>query len=216
MQHIAHRMYTECIRFLFPPQCPGCGKSDTYICSSCQNSLTPTPIQVNATTTSLFQYHNPLIKRMLWLLKYRNKYSIAHIFGRYLSDSIMEHAAEDALFVGADIYVVPMPMSIQNQHQRGKNHARLIAEAIIRTNNTLTLGDKCMLTKIKETKRQATIHTKSLRLKNLKNSMSAAGVQGKTIILIDDVTTTGASIQEAMRALKQAGARHIRAYVIAH
>ena len=218
IRRFAHLAYTECLRFLFPPQCPGCGKSDTYICIACQESIVPTPTLIpERNITALFRYRaSPTVKRMLWLLKYRNKYSIADIFGRYLREVIIEHITNDAVFHGVDVHVVAMPMSPKNMKVRGKNHARLIAEALVRTIPTLTLADENMLKKVKETKRQATIHTKSARLKNLVGSMQATNVSGKTIILIDDVTTTGASIAEATRALYKAGAHCVRAYVIAH
>jgi|JI10StandDraft_1071094.scaffolds.fasta_scaffold31290_6 competence protein ComFC len=218
LRRFAHLAYTECIRFLFPPQCPGCGKSDTYICTTCQESIIPTPTPIpDKNITALFRYRaSPIVKRMLWLLKYRNKYAVADILGRYVSEVIVACVAKDEVFRDATVWVVAMPMSPKNMKLRGKNHARLIAEVIVRTIPTLTLADEHVLKKVKETRRQATIHKKSARLKNLVGSMRACDVAGKTIILIDDVTTTGASIIEARRALMEAGAKSVTAYVIAH
>ena len=87
--------------------------------------------------------------------------------------------------------------------------------------------EKNVLIKNKETKHQAHIKNRSERLKNLIGSFTIKSskqnakenisiIKGRNIILIDDITTTGATLNEAKKTLKQAGARKIIAFTVAH
>jgi predicted amidophosphoribosyltransferase len=86
----------------------------------------------------------------------------------------------------------------------------------------LTLA-KNILIKIKETEHQARIKDRSVRLKNLVGSFAIKNearnsefLKGKNIILIDDITTTGATLNEARKILRQIGARKVIAFTVAH
>ena len=79
--------------------------------------------------------------------------------------------------------------------------------------------EKNVLIKIKETEHQANIKERRDRLKNLSDSFSVKNskmIEGKNIILIDDVTTTGATLSEARKILKQSGAKKVIAFTVAH
>ena len=76
-----------------------------------------------------------------------------------------------------------------------------------------------VLIKPQETEHQARIHNRSARLKNIVGSFSVKNeelIKNKNIILIDDITTTGATLTEAKKVLKHAGARKIIAFTVAH
>jgi predicted amidophosphoribosyltransferase len=75
-----------------------------------------------------------------------------------------------------------------------------------------------VLSKIRETPHQAKLKNKTDRLKNLKGSFKAnAGlVKGRNIILIDDVITTGTTMREAAKTLREAGAKKVIGFAIAH
>ena len=79
--------------------------------------------------------------------------------------------------------------------------------------------EKNILIKIKETKHQAQIKDRRERLKNLAGSLAiknAELIKSRNIILIDDVTTTGATLNEAKKILKQSGAGKVIAFTVAH
>ena len=82
-----------------------------------------------------------------------------------------------------------------------------------------------ILIKIKETEHQARIKNRNVRLKNLigsfviksdKQNKNVNLIRNRNIILIDDITTTGATLKEAQKILKQAGARKVIAFTVAH
>ena len=79
--------------------------------------------------------------------------------------------------------------------------------------------EKNILIKPKETEHQARIKDRRERLKNLIGSFAVKNgekIKNKNIILIDDITTTGATLSEARKILKQYGARRIIAFTVAH
>ena len=81
--------------------------------------------------------------------------------------------------------------------------------------------EKNILIKPKETKHQARIHNRGERLKNIIGSFAIKNTEknllkNRNIILIDDIITTGATLTEARKTLKKAGARKIIAFTVAH
>ena len=83
--------------------------------------------------------------------------------------------------------------------------------------------EKDFLIKPKETEHQARIENRKERLKNIQGSFAVKNtanninsIKNKNIILIDDITTTGATLAEARKVLKQAGARKVIAFTVAH
>ncbi len=88
----------------------------------------------------------------------------------------------------------------------------------LRPNGNFQL-EKNILIKTKETERQVNIKDRAKRLKNLAGSFAVGKpelIRGRNIILIDDVTTTGATLTEAKRVLKRSGAKKVIAFTIAH
>jgi competence protein ComFC len=209
----------EIIYFIFPPTCPGCGKIDTFLCTKCEQELHPTPFEIAPKIIASLPYKNEVVKRALWLLKYRNQRRIASLFGRVLFETIFENLSEKKDFVNIKNYViVAVPMSDKRTRERGYNHALLIANSLKEFIGSGIAVLPNALQKVRETKNQAKTKNKSERLTNVKDSMRAKRelVVGKHVILIDDVTTTGATLKEATRALKESGAKSVHSYVVAH
>jgi ComF family protein len=140
-----------------------------------------------------------------------------------LSDlSIMENFSHAIL--------IPIPLAPRRQRERGFNQAELICRKLINLDkparNEFRSGgekklklEKDVLIKPKDTEHQARIENRSARLKNIVGSFSVKNpekIKNRNIIIIDDVTTTGATLNEARRVLKQAGARKIIAFTVAH
>ncbi len=121
---------------------------------------------------------------------------------------------------GKETLVVPIPITKNRKRVRGYNQSALLARAFVEN-----LGEKefkyggDIIEKIRDTIAQAKIRNRTERLKNLQGAYkikSNAIVKGKNIILIDDVSTTGATLKEARRVLREAGARNVIALVVAH
>lgn len=168
---------------------------------------------------SIFSYKNPKVQALIWELKYhRNERSI-DIIGKILADSILEEMSDKNLFENKSQYLlVGVPMTPRRLRQRRFSQIDLICRKMLNyLPENITYSPET-IRKIRETKNQSHTKNRDERLRNLHGVFFADHniIRGKNIILIDDVYTTGATITEATRALKSAGAKSISAFTVAH
>ena len=176
----------------------------------------------------MYSYADQRVRRLVKLLKYKNTRHAAGVFGVPLARVLMESLGEDALFVGQrNILLVPIPLAKSRRRKRGYNQAELLARALlahVRRIDPQGIGmqmsvDTVLLEKIVDTKPQAEISHRVERLKNLDDCfrvVSGRVSKGEVIILIDDVTTTGATLVAARQALVYAGFLNVVALTVAH
>jgi predicted amidophosphoribosyltransferase len=160
----------------------------------------------------LLPYHEPRVKALVWELKFhRNPYALA-LAGAILAERAAEISAE-AL---SSVALVPVPMHTQRLHERGFNHAEdLCREISARVERCTVLP---LLQKIRETPRQAELSAAARKV-NLREMFTVVGggvSSPHTCLVIDDVTTTGATFSEAERALRDAGVRDIHFLALAY
>jgi ComF family protein len=174
----------------------------------------------NVKFKALFQYKNTFSRKAVWAIKYCKNQKIINKFSNLLYEFILENISDEIAFSNFDNpLIIPIPMHSNNLHERGYNQSELIAKEIYKIdkgeNFDISLN---ALQKIKVTPHQSVLKNKSERLKNLKGCFYAMRekVEGKNIILIDDVLTTGTTMSEASRALKMAGAKKVIGFSIAH
>ena len=158
--------------------------------------------------TALFEYQDERIRSLIWLLKYQKSTHAAELFATVLYEYILEHLAETKLFEGPnEPIIVPLPLSPRRIRERGYNQMELVLHALEKASeHTLTVKLQA-LQKIRHTRPQTKLNRKE-RLENVHDSFRAnpGDVRGRTIILVDDVVTTGSTLLEAKRALMHAGA----------
>lgn len=216
-------MISNILEVLFPSNCRACGKQGTYICISCLSECKlPRAFddaEDAAWMTSLFSYKDPTIKEAMWDIKFHGRFAAAGIFGPLLA-----RAAEKKLPIelkdGA-ILLVPIPPSKSGKKKRGYNQTLMLAKALRRNTTLSTQIRTNILKKIRQTEKQAMLSDRTMRLQNMEGAFgvddgSAADVRGRVMLLVDDITTTGATLREARRALLEAGARAVFAITIAH
>ncbi|MBI3888506.1 ComF family protein [Candidatus Nomurabacteria bacterium] len=220
------------LNIVFPVKCVSCGKSGTDLCLDCL-SRTPPAERENANWIfSLYDYRHPPTKKALWLLKYKGKKRLAKIFAEIVHGRILEELSDLSVLQNFNnVILIPVPLSSKRYRERGYNQAQLICEEIIHLTPgpspykgegcpILTLATNILI-KPKETEHQARIKDRRTRLKNIIGSFAVKDseknkIKNRNIILIDDITTTGATLTEARKVLKQAGARKVIAFTIAH
>jgi len=114
--------------------------------------------------------------------------------------------------------LVPIPLATKRLRQRGYNQSELLARALAREWRIAVLVD--VLVRTRETPTQTAL-TPETRLANVRAAFAVANVQCPmindhwTLIIVDDVFTTGATLAEAARALEQAGATRINGFTFA-
>jgi ComF family protein len=213
---------------VFPAKCVSCGKSGEDLCLLCVAGAPPAERETANWIFPLFDYRHPPIKKALWLLKYQGKKRLAGNFAEVLHGKIMEELSELSILENfREPIFIPIPLSSKRFKERGYNQAELICKELIKINNIRHGVDiknkfrleKNILIKPEETEHQAHIENRKKRLENILGSFSiknAAQIKNRNIILIDDITTTGATLNEARKILKQAGARKVIAFTVAH
>lgn len=109
--------------------------------------------------------------------------------------------------------IIPVPMDKIKKSKRGYNQTQLITNIISKSSNILS-GDE-IVQKLKSTKTQSTLK-KEERENNIKDVyVVKQNIKNKNIILFDDIYTTGATINEISKKLKEAGARRIFVLILA-
>lgn len=206
---------------LFPLKCLGCNKEGYYICSSCLEKIQKSNQELDRNISALFSYKDSTIRKAIWELKYHHKYKLAEELGQFLFDNSKEKLS--LIFKDSSIrpiLIIPIPLSRRKRWRRGYNQSDYIARGFCScVSSNLFLLEKRILFKNKNTLPQAKMKDKKDRLKNIQGVFFVKNkekISGKTIIIIDDVVTTGGTIKEAMRVLKDSGAKKIYALTLAH
>lgn len=167
----------------------------------------------------LFHYKDPRVRAIIWELKYRENILPLEYIGRLLYEEVIALISDLAIFHGnAEFLLIPIPITSERRSERGYNQSELICRAILENDiaHTLLYAPQ-WFEKIKDTESQSHSQSKQERMQNLVGCFSAnPNVEGKIIILIDDVVTTGSTLTEARNTLLSSGARDVFAFTIAH
>lgn len=172
-------------------------------------------------TLSLFNYKDKIVKKAIWSLKFKNNQAIAKLFAEVIYDNLVEELSNLKLTANFDRpLLIVIPLSRQRYKDRGYNQVDLIAQAIAKLDRGIFLDyKKNVLKKIKNTQAQSGIKNKENRLKNVRGCFKITDpkiIQNQNIILLDDVTTTGATLTEAVSTLKTAQPKKILCVTFAH
>lgn len=202
-------MVTSFFQILFPPRCFGCGKGTVSLCARCIRLSRKSLSSPYPYITSIFDFKDPLIKRVIHASKYYHRKDL-------LPPLVLELAQELKHVPDIHLYaLVPIPMPRIRKLLRGYNQSELIAQQL---STLLSIpASTSILGRIKTPLRQAVTKTKTERMKNQHGSFGIVdGAYSTHIILIDDVTTTGATLVEARNILLKNGAQSVLAYTLAH
>ncbi|MFA6251147.1 MAG: phosphoribosyltransferase family protein [Candidatus Paceibacterota bacterium] len=206
---------------LFPAKCTGCRTKNEILCDNCILKIRPAERETERDIIAVFDYRDPVIKKAIWELKYYHKRYLGEKMGQLLYESLIEEIADLKTEVaGRSIYVVPVPISKKKTHARGYNQALIIARGFCHFGEpgVLELKNNLVIKKI-ETTPQAKITNRKRRLQNVRGVFETINpdlIRGRTIIIIDDVTTTGGTISEIIKILKKAGAKKVIGFTVAH
>ncbi len=188
--------------------------------------LLPKPRHIDTPLVeALFDYRDDRVRTIIKVIKYKSNLGMIKRMAVYLYEEIIEFASDASLFEGGGkIIIVPIPASKERRSERGWSQCELLCKEVEKLGEGRLLFRFDILKKIKDTKRQTDL-TREERLQNVRGSMRADYNPGDelwkkpenaTIIVIDDVLTTGATFHEAKRALRAAGIKKVVGFFIAH
>lgn len=155
-------------------------------------------------THAAFLYHG-VLAQLIPAAKFGARWSLLPALAKLMQPGLAQSARPDLL--------IPLPLHAQRLKERGFNQALEIARPLAR-NLRLPLETN-LLQRTRDTEHQARLSEKA-RHRNMRKAFVAHGdLSGQHIALVDDVMTTGASLDAAARALKQAGAARVDCWVLA-
>ena len=200
----------ESIRPHRPSFCLCCGRffdfwGEPHLCSCCLKS--PPPFSCHR---SCGRYQGKL-KDIILLYKYRKFRVLARDLTRFASQAL---GKDDELWSGIEA-VAPVPLHPKKHKHRGFNQSKIIARELAKQKGVEFLEK--VLVKIKNTPSQTSLVAEE-REKNLRGTFRIAKrekIEGKTVLLVDDVYTTGSTIRECSAELVKGGAKEVRALTLA-
>ena len=196
------------IDFIREPLCPVCGRAfpdcagDNHLCGNC---LSHPPHFDSARAVA--HYRDPLA-HAIHTFKYRRRTFGLASFGALLPETL------PAPYLAPEL-ILPVPLHRQRLRERGFNQALLLARAFYPALRERIEPE--LLTRHRATPSQTGL-SGSTRRRNLKGSFRVtdpARLAGKTILLVDDVFTTGSTADECARTLKKGGARAVHVLTLA-
>jgi ComF family protein len=170
--------------------------------------------------TAILHYRQPLVRQAMWELKYRGDSKVAALFAELAAAELEKILAQTP----KPAVVIPLPSSAARRRKRGWNQTELIASRVklyMKNYSDRLFVRPGLLCKTRNPPPQATLGNRA-RLTNLQNCFALDKKLKQTlpadplIILLDDVTTTGATFAEAARPLFAAGYRDVYCLAIAH
>jgi len=204
----------------FPVHCQGCGLKDSVLCDECLLKIKLNDRETEKNIISVFDYRDQLIKDIIWNLKYHKQKSLGKKLGQILFDFSKDQISEmKFLTAGKPIIVIPVPCSRKRLMERGYNHTEILAKWFCNEDKNNLEFIKNVVFKKLETKHQAKITNKRERLQNIKDTFGInpdISLKGRSIIVIDDVTTTGGTFLEILKILRKAGAKNVLGVALAH
>jgi ComF family protein len=228
----------DLVDFCYPPACAACRagcETGEFLCVACLDQLrslesgsacercgkpiaydaAPCPfcngrgIRYYRRILRLGTFSDPL-KALIHQMKYNSRWSLAE----RLADRLLEQERVRLLLNDVDV-IAPVPLHRWKQFRRGYNQADLIAERLSQKAEKPLVRPAA---RVRNTESQTQLRTRQERLQNLRNAfklVNPKSIAGKRVLVIDDVTTTGATLQSLARALKRAKPANLSAVVVA-
>ncbi|HBR13402.1 MAG TPA: hypothetical protein DD697_01720 [Candidatus Komeilibacteria bacterium] len=206
------------LKLIFPVECLNCGRENYYLCDNCLKKILvqPTLAPFDHPLTHLdgvltaTNYHENLIAQTIHYFKFRFIQALAEPLAGLLIDFVkkIDFDLKNSL-------VIPVPLNKKRLLERGFNQSYLLAK-IFAEHFNLPLSAE-VVSRSRNTPHQVGLNQKQRRL-NINNAFTLnlpEAVRNKNIILIDDVVTTGATLEEIAKLLKTAGAKTVHGLTVA-
>jgi len=210
-----------CMRTMFSALCPICGErpmaASLPLCSNCSTGLNSGTVPTVATTVRVpyifsCRAYAGIVKECIRQFKYHGNSSMIGAFGAM----IRETAAIRGLTSGSADFLIPVPIHEDRRLQRGFNQAEVISRALSGFIPVPTVTD--VLMKKRNTPAQAGLTCRGRR-KGPAGSFAAGNashlIKGKTVVVVDDVMTTGATLNACASVLSRAGAAEVLGFTLA-
>lgn len=210
LNRIIRNLWQGIIEVIYPREnyCIICKEDDCFgICESCKRSIKTINSSYQDEIIS-YGYYGGVLKELILKFKYKSNFTAGDILAEFLEEYIIKN------FKYEKYMITYIPLSKKSKKVRGFNQCEYIAKKIARD---LSIEAAEILIKQRETKEQKKLK-KDERYENIKDAFKLKNgieLNDCNIILIDDVTTTGATLNEACRLLKKSKVKDIKLLTLA-
>lgn len=201
----------QSMRLIQPPFCQGCGRpfdplaQGAPTCSECRQGH----FRFDG-SRSIGRFEGNL-REAIHALKYRGRTRLAQPLGELMADCWARFAPE-----GVKVQlVIPVPLHVTRLRERGFNQSELLARVVAQTHGVAL--NTTALQRIRHTRPQIEL-SRSERARNVRGAFEVcdeSAVKDQTVLLVDDMFTTGATLNECARALRHAGAERVYCLTLA-
>lgn len=227
----ALKRYTEdFINLLFPELCNGCGKllyrGEKEICTKCRYDLPYTDyhlyadnlvakqfwgrLDLNAAMAMLYFKKNTKVQNLIHSLKYKDKTEVGVLLGSLLGQQLKK----SELYNDVDL-IIPVPLHLKKLRIRGYNQSEYIANGLAAEMSWATSSKNLVRKKATETQTKKARYTRFENMQEVFEVKNADELKNKHILLIDDVITTGATLEACGNALLKVGIKKLSIAAIA-
>ncbi len=195
------------INFMKHQRCPVCNiiSDNGKTCPSCKNQTYLSGISISA------HYKDDLLQKIIHAFKYKYVKDLSKTLGSFLIKTVPENFISNS----KNCFLVPVPLHKKRERERGFNQALLLAQIVAHKTGIQIQSD--LLKRTRHTKSQMKLEAEE-RKTNVSDAfevISNLDLRGKTAILIDDVCTTGATLEECAKVLKANNIKSVWAIVLA-
>lgn len=231
---LLQNIISSTIDIILPQECIGCGRWNTWLCDVCKRSIplyiddlcivcnkpavyglvhagcihkTPlTGVVASAEDTAT-------LRNVVHCLKYEQVRCFSFFCSELIENRISVHPYLSSLMMHTDTVVIPVPLHTERLWERGFNQSEMIARHVF---GDLVRSD--VMIKNKKTAQQADLDKKhrATNLHGVFEIIKPEVISGKSVIIVDDIITTGATVTELARVLYNAGAKDLWAVSVTH
>ena len=205
---VKNTTYPSLADLLFPHSCRGCGLTGEALCECCKNNIVRNREDFKKSNMYVVSRRDGILNQLVQDYKYHSIRALARPLAWLLDQVLPKNLPKDSI-------VVPLPTATNHVRTRGCDHTYLLAKnlgkirkfkvekILVRNKNTVQVGS---------TKKERFTQATKAYILNPKIKIQ----KDATYILLDDVYTTGASINAAKNLLKSAGAKNIKIALLAY
>lgn len=190
--------------WIYKKKCYFCrsSKEAVKMCSKCYDDMDFLPVQINRIIEGKKVYcagvYSKNLQKLIRGLKYHNQKDLAYYLAKFMAEYFSKITDK------TDFEIIPVPIYPKREKKRKYNHMNLVGEELARiTSNSL---NKNLIKRVKDTKPQYKLKRHE-RLQNLNGAfeVNKSNYTGKTLLLIDDICTTGSTFEEMIKEFAKHG-----------
>lgn len=223
-------IFDEFLNLLFPPLCLLCEqalvKTERFVCTHCQASLPvlhlheersrmlfqklSATLPVDEVLAYLLYQKAGSTQKLLHLLKYKNYPELAELLGRHFGARLAEKG-----FAGKFDLICPVPLHPKKQKKRGYNQSDYFARGLAIPLKASLMPGVVVRTRPSETQTRKSRLERWLNVSTIFEVPDAGKIKDKNVLLVDDVVTTGATLEACAEVIFQAGCKSLSVGAIA-